>query len=38
MKIACLSKHQRGEFNSEELSNFCLQEGIKGKLSTTYSP
>jgi len=35
--IKCLQIDRGGEFNSNELNNYCKQNGIKRQLTTTYN-
>jgi len=36
--IKCLRTNRRGEFTSQDFNDFCKENGIKRKLTTTYTP
>lgn len=38
LALCCLRTDRRGQFNSNEFSNFCKAQGIKRQLTTTYTP
>ncbi|GJS80334.1 gag-pol polyprotein [Tanacetum coccineum] len=37
-KIMCLRMYYGGEYTSDEIDTFCMQEGIKRQFTTAYTP